>query len=87
MGTITVSVATTPVTGSKTYTISDADMQNVINWATAQFSFGSTPLPPAQALLAWARWLMDQTIVAEHGPRKTQAAQQAIAGVPPISIS
>lgn len=55
MATITMSIASTPVTGSKSYTISDAD---VTRWLTALKSIlaepNQSPLTNAQVLVKWA---------------------------------
>lgn len=45
MATVTVSVASGPVTGSKTFTGTDADIQALLNWAAATYAndLGATP--------------------------------------------
>jgi hypothetical protein len=62
MATITISLNGSAITGlttnpSKSYTVSDADLQAVLNWAQVAFA-GALPQPPAtptnpQILLAW----------------------------------
>lgn len=65
MATLTISLSgSSVVNGSKSYTVSDADIQNVIDWAKDAFATPSTPQNPsppltnAQALLAWVNsWI------------------------------
>jgi hypothetical protein len=38
MATITLSIASTPVTVSKTYNGADADVQNILDWAAANYA-------------------------------------------------
>jgi hypothetical protein len=87
MGTITISTSTTPFTGSKTYNISDADMTNLLNWAISYFATGGPPLTNAQAAVAWTQWVINQTVQFEHGFRSGNAANNAVAGTPPMSIT
>jgi hypothetical protein len=55
-------------TKTKTYTISDANMDRFAEWAIATFSPrptngepNPTPLTVAQALAAWADWIVERT--------------------------
>jgi hypothetical protein len=61
MATITLGMVSTPFTGSKTYTSTDADMQALLNWAAAalnpqiqrKFNPGGTPgFVPTNAQIA-----------------------------------
>lgn len=70
MSTISLQVNSVALgTATKTWTISDADITRLVNWATANFATlptAQTPNPPAltysQALLAWANNFMTGTI-------------------------
>jgi hypothetical protein len=66
---LTISITSTPVSGSKTYTVSDADVQSLLNWAAVTYAgiiqslFNPTGIPgfvptPQQILLAWIQsWI------------------------------
>ena len=63
MSTITISLSGSAITGltgtpTKSYTVSDADLQLLLNWATVAFAntFAPPPAPPPtpqQILIAW----------------------------------
>jgi hypothetical protein len=59
MATITISLNGSAITGlasnpSKSYTVSDADLQAVLDWATAAFAGALPPTPTnPQILQAW----------------------------------
>lgn len=61
MSTITISLSGSAIAGltgtpTKTFTISDADLQSVINWATVAFAASLPPTPtPLQVLVAWTQ--------------------------------
>jgi len=77
-------------TKTKTYTISNADMNRFAAWAIVTFATKPTnavPNPPAlsvaQAMSAWADWCMAETktrVVA----RERAIAQAAVAPTPPF---
>jgi hypothetical protein len=66
---LTISITSTPVSGSKSYTVSDADVQSLLNWAAVAFAnliqstFNPTGIPgfvptSQQILLAWVQnWI------------------------------
>lgn len=92
MATLTISLASTPLTGSKAYTLSDADASKFIEWAQAQYTTtndqGQPVVPtPAQALVAWANGLVQGTINNVQSANQTAAAAAAMSAVTPISIS
>lgn len=63
MATITTSLSGSAiVNGTKNYTISDADLQILLNWAQNYF-VSSLPASPTnqQILLAWIQWWIDLT--------------------------
>lgn len=62
MSTITVSLSGSGiVNGTKNYTISDSDLQILLNWAKIRFfAQGATPTSQ-QILLAWVQWWVDTT--------------------------
>jgi hypothetical protein len=57
MATLTFSMSgSSVVNGTKTYTVSDADVQRILNYVTAAYSpVGGPALSPQQALLAWVQ--------------------------------
>lgn len=66
MPTLTISLSgSSVVNGSKSYTVTDADIQKVIDWAATTYGQkpgpgvpAPTPLTPQQALLAWVNsWI------------------------------
>lgn len=72
MATLTISITSTPVTGSKAYTISNADTQAVLDWAKVNFnSYIQVTFNPGadpafvptnqQILLAWVQNWVDET--------------------------
>lgn len=83
MATITFSVASASVTGSKVFTLSDADIGRWI--AQEKLRYGSGAQTPAQTLLNWATQTMqeakDRTLAGE------QAAAVAAANVTPITAT
>jgi hypothetical protein len=77
-------------TKTKTYAVSDADMNRFKNWAIVRFATPKTvanPNPPAltvnQALVAWADWCMTKT-KAEVVEYERNAALMAVAAPPPF---
>lgn len=92
MGTLTISLASTPLTGSKVYALSDADASKFIAWAQAAYTAtngsGQPVVPtPAQALSAWANGIVQGTINNVLSANQTTASQNAVGAVPPIVIS
>lgn len=63
MATVTISLAgSSVVNGTKNYTISDADVQTLINHMIAKYSpAAGPPLTNMQALLKWAQRFVDAT--------------------------
>jgi hypothetical protein len=84
---MTFSLTSTPVTGSKSYTVSDADVTTLINWATTQFATGGAALTAQQALLAWIQAMVNATVQQVHDANAKSAAQTAAAGVSNISMT
>lgn len=72
------------INGSHSWTITDADLQSLLDWATV--SFATDPLVPlsnAAALIAWQQWMLDQTrSVVTTYKRKQQ--REALIPIPPI---
>lgn len=85
MATLTISLAgSSVVNGSKSWTVSDADVQALIDYNATKYSGGSRgetvpPLTPAQALLAWAQGFVRQSAAEVHAD-KIRKAQVAAAG-------
>ncbi len=89
MATLTISLSgSAVVNGSKSYTVSDVDIQSLLNWAAsvyavqlaAQFNPSNTPgfVPTnAQILLAWVQGFIDST------KASVQRFQTAAPTVPP----
>lgn len=64
MATFTASISGSAlVNGSKNWTLSDADLQSIINWARAVYPvpIGSPPLTDGQALTTWMQSMLDTT--------------------------
>lgn len=95
MGTLTISAAgfSSGPNGSKVYTLTDADWQNLITYSQARYKANpandGTPAPdltPTQALLAWVNSWVTQTRDEIHSVQLRAAQQTATAAVdvPPI---
>lgn len=84
MPTVTISLAGSAiVNGSKPYTISDPDVQTLINHIIAKYSpAAGPPLTNTQALLKWTQLFVDNTTNEVHR-KQVNDAQQAI-NIPPI---
>lgn len=93
MATLTISLASTPLTGSKAFTLSDADASRFIAWAQAAYpgpndvNGSPTVLTPGQALVAWASGIAAGTVANVTSYGKNAAAATAVAGVAPVSIA
>lgn len=67
MSTITISLSGSAITGltgnpSKVYTVSDADLQSLLNWAAASYVSVLPPTPTnQQILLAWIQGWVNAT--------------------------
>lgn len=72
MSTITISLSGSAITGltgnpSKSYTVSDADLQALLDWAAVNYAFTFPPSPPnppptnPQILLAWIQGWVNAT--------------------------
>ncbi len=82
MATFTISLSgSTVVNGSKSWTLSDADVQSLSNFLIAKFSFNGPPLTPAQALLAWVQDFVNQTV------SNVASFQKAQIIVPPVTFT
>lgn len=80
MGSITFQVVGDASVGTKTKTfaVSDADINRFVSWAVAVYSVpGQTPLTTGQALLAWAVSKMDN-LKKEVQSREIQQALEAV---------
>jgi hypothetical protein len=92
MATLTVQLAgSSVVNGSKTYTLSDADVQTIIDFMATKYGTvnqdGSvTPLTNAQSLLAWVQNWVTQTRDEIRSVKLLAAQQQAViqVNVPPV---
>ena len=81
MATLTISLTSTPITGSRTWTVSDADVTTLITYMQTKFSQnGTISLTPLQALLAWVNGFVNGTV---GEIQNFQARQQAQALVVP----
>lgn len=95
MATLQISLSGSAViNGSKSYTLTDADVQTLISYmqtkfATANSDGSTTPLTAAQALLAWANDWVSSTRDEIRSRALTNAKQQAAdqVSVPPIVFS
>lgn len=68
MGTFTLSLSGSGiVNGAKSYTVSDADVQRVLDWAATHYA-SSLPANPtnAQILGAWCQGIVDTTTHVEQ---------------------
>ena len=93
MATLTIAVAGLPLTGSKVFTMSDADETRLINWAIKAYATPATvgnPNPPAltsaQALVAWATAWVEATKASVVSSEAATAAA-ALAAPTPIATS
>lgn len=89
MATITIGVTSTPFTGSKPFTISDADVTRLINYAIKAYATPATvgnpnppALTPAQALVAWATAFIEGTKTSVVSMEATTAAAALAVPVP-----
>lgn len=57
MGTLTISLTSTPVTGTKSYTVSDADVTALINYIQTQYGAATA----SAALLLWVQQWVNET--------------------------
>lgn len=90
MATLTIGLSgSSVINGSKSYTLSDSDIQLIINWAINKFSPRditgtiTTPLTPAQALLAWVQDRMATATIQEVKNYNVGLQIQAVT-VPPV---
>lgn len=86
MATITISLNGSAIAGlttnpSKSYTVSDADLQAVLNWAASAFAGALPPTPTnPQILQAWIQnWV--------NGTKSAVQQFQTPAPVPPAQVS
>lgn len=91
MATLTISLAgSSVVNGSKSWTVSDADVQSLIDYMALKYAPGSrgpnrTPLAPAQALSAWAQGFVTGSANEVRSDKMRQA--QAAVSVAPITFT
>lgn len=88
MPTFTISLSgSTVVNGSKSWTISDADVQSLADFLVAQYTpAASAPLSYSQALLAWVQEFVSTTIGrVQH--YQTEKNRQQVATAPPVSFT
>lgn len=71
------------VNGSKSYTISDADVDKWIDWARTRFGAGTD----SQALIAWTQWCITLTVADVRRANVKTASDSAAAGVTPVVFS
>lgn len=85
MATLTIALTgSAVVTGSKSWTVSDADVQNWVNCLiAAQSTFGKTVPNAQQALVAWANSIVAAQILQTQQFMKGQQIK-ALAVPPPI---
>jgi|KBSSwiStaDraftv2_1062776.scaffolds.fasta_scaffold6693786_2 hypothetical protein len=79
MATFTISLSGSAiVNGSKSWTLSDADVQKLSTFTLAKYAAAGSSITAAQALGLWTQDFVNRTIsdVGEH--------QRAIASVPPV---
>lgn len=76
MATFTISLSgSAVVNGSKSWTVSDADVQGLVTFLIATYSVpGGPTLTPQQALLAWTQSFVSGTIAQVQRYQRTQAA-------------
>lgn len=86
MSTLSIQLSGSSISGltgtpTKAYTVSDADLQSLLTWATKQWSGVLGPSPTnTQILLAWLQYQLVQPTIAG-----VQATNHVIP--PPISMS
>lgn len=90
MATISVSIQSGPVTGSRSFTLSDADVQAILDWI--QDFYGDRLLSPnptnAQLMNAWASlFVIGQTKTQILRKRQQRAAQDAIKAQVGITVT
>lgn len=89
MATFTISLSgSTVVNGSKSWTVSDADVQALVNYLVPTMTAESgskTTLTPSQALLAWAQGFVSETVSNVQFHQRQQ--QAAALSVPPLSFT
>lgn len=85
MATLTIGISGSAVfTGSKSYTLSDADLQSLLTWAAFAFSRSLPPSPNnAQILIAWINGLLINPTI--NGVQSFQTPQPVVPA--PIGIS
>lgn len=88
MATLTINLTSGPVTGSKSYTISDADVQSLLDWAAAAYA-NTLPVTPTngQVMLAWVQSWIAGTRDAVKKFKQDAAAAAASAGVTGITVT
>jgi hypothetical protein len=88
MATLQIQLTSGVISGGRTFTVSDADVQTLINYLVAKYSNNTdgpvTPPTPAQALTRWISEFINGTV----GQVQSRATQQLVAAVvPPAPLS
>ncbi len=86
MATFTLSLTSTPITGSKTYTLTDADVTRWIN-ALAVTTSGGNTMSNAQLLVGWADQTMESVKRMVINVEIQEAQAVAAANVAPIVLT
>ena len=89
MGTLTVTISrgTPALNGSKTYTIPDAHITRLIDWAIEVHSVNGVTPTAGQALTAWFDDFMSDTKAAILAREKRVASDSATASIAPITAT
>lgn len=80
MATLTITLTSGPVNGTRTFTVSDADITTLITYMQNKFSGrgpggqGGSPLTAQQALIAWVQDWINRTV----GEIQTVQTQQVV---------
>lgn len=82
MATLTISLSgSNVVNGSKSWTVTNADVQKLVDCLIARHSALASQITAQQALLAWAQQFVDQTRTDVH------EHQRSLVAVAPIGFS
>lgn len=74
MATFTISLASTPFTGSKSWTLSDADVTSLITYLNNRYA----PATGAAALVSWAQNFVNRTVAEVQDFQQTQVQVPSI---------
>lgn len=95
MAQLTISLSgSSVVNGSKSWTLSDADVQKLIDYMIVKYTFKRGPKQPAvvpptaiQALNFWVSSFVDNTVAEITSSQRDKAAKAAEAAVTPITFT